>query len=78
MPLWDPFKSKVYINGILEAMFNLAVPCNYKIGNVITIINIHYQYYQLSVLRTVFDTWVILKSINEILLLHWTKMILGI
>lgn len=45
MSLRDSFKSKFYINGIIEAMFNLAVPCKYKIENLITII-IQYQYYQ--------------------------------
>lgn len=67
MPLWDPFKSQVYINGILEAMFNLAVPCNYKIKQLITSINI--IHYQLSVPRIVFDTsWV---ALNESPMNEW-------
>lgn len=43
MPLWNALKSKIYINGILEEIFNLAMPCNCKIKNLITIINIHYH-----------------------------------
>lgn len=51
MPLWGSFKSKVYINGIQEAMFNLAVPCNRKIENLITIIVIHYQHHHYQYLE---------------------------
>ena len=40
MPLWRPLKSKVCINGIRKAMFNLAVLCDYNIENLITNINI--------------------------------------